>query len=74
MAELGVVVNAVEREEVIGDGGVWLGQHALDVGAGGTAANDGEEPHLASLLSANMVMPTGAKLKWATKVSHSWLR
>ena len=56
------------------DDGVRLGQHTLDVGAGGTTTDDDEEPHLPSSLSANMVMLLSAKLKWATKVLHAWLR
>ena len=63
LAELGVGIDAVEHDDVIGDDGVRLGQHTLDVGAGGTTTDDDEEPHLPSSLSANMVMLLSAKLK-----------
>ena len=63
LAELGVGIDAVEHDDVIGDDGVRLGQHTLDVGAGGTMTDDDEEPHLPSSLSANMVMLLSAKLK-----------
>ena len=36
VAELGVASDAAEREEMISDDGVRLGQHALDVGIDGT--------------------------------------
>ena len=54
VAELGIGVDAAEREETIGGDGVRLGQHALDVGVDGTLADDGEEPHSPLSLPANM--------------------
>ena len=69
VAELGIGVDAVECEDVIGDGSVRPGQQTLDVGVG---RNTKMTAYFAIVAVGKYSGALGAKPKWATKVSHGW--